>query len=518
MPVVPPTRSKKLRRPDQDPIQWKLTKQNEKTIQSTVIKPQRAYANSTIDVGKAFVALLSNQSNKKDKIHAIIQDINHLHATLAFSPKMFVGFAIDQASDLTVLLQVYYELSIQLEILALPLRLILSCIEDLDEPLCELFFVHEEIGEAYIKAMDETMMNNFFVQDGKLFLEWSASMKRERVNRFKYILSNYSETMRKDQCMNQLLRLRTTSFDDFSKHLYRELRKTKELIFMPSKISTKQADTMMTKSIVFDLFSEWFYEYNSQSNLKLVEYAIEVCVIKNDNKQSASDICLIFHTFSALCKRLSMEGKDVLRISDIIAVLNDEVNKLLEGDHPEGLSVILTLAQIAFDQMCNTVGYSFAQWFDTTFVNTSTSILNKRMGTIFIKILQQFLPYEIPSVLQTYGKALQHCTTLNNASVYFSAVKRRLLELGVDSSFRHYPQTLKLPIQSTILSVDDEVTEVIQQYRKRNAIPQSLLSSSVFKRQWFDNTFVPKLLSWNGQDIAARDALIEALRQAKKIR
>lgn len=52
---------------------------------------------------------------------------------------------------------------------------------------------------------------------------------------------------------------------------------------MPSKISTKQADTMMTKSLVFDLFSEWFYEYNSQSNLKLVEYAIEVCVINNDN-------------------------------------------------------------------------------------------------------------------------------------------------------------------------------------------------------------------------------------------
>lgn len=61
-----------------------------------------------------------------------------------------------------------------------------------------------------------------------------------------------------------------------------------------------------------------------------------------------------------------MEGKDVLRISDIIAVLNDGVNKLLEGDHPEGLSVILTLAQIAFDQMCNTVGYSFAQWFDVS--------------------------------------------------------------------------------------------------------------------------------------------------------
>lgn len=108
-------------------------------------------------------------------------------------------------------------------------------------------------------------------------------MKRERVNRFKYILSSYAETMRKDQCMTQLLRLRTTSFDDFGKHLYRELRKMKELIFMPSKVSTKQADTMTTKALVFDLFAEWFYEYNSQSSLKLVEYAIKVCVMNNDN-------------------------------------------------------------------------------------------------------------------------------------------------------------------------------------------------------------------------------------------
>lgn len=161
------------------------------------------------------------------------------------------------------------------------------------------------------------------------------------------------------------------------------------------------------------------------------------------------------------------------------------------------------------------------------------------MGTVFIKILHHSLPYEIPSVLQIYGKALQHCTTLNNASNYCSAVKRSLLELGVkiqiyswfwlwshkriiaiqvDSSFRNYPQTLKLPIQSTLLSVDDEIAEVIQQYRKRNAIPQSLLSSSVFRRQWFDNTFVPKLLSWNGPDMVAKDALIEALKQAKKFR
>ncbi|CAO3652088.1 unnamed protein product [Mucor hiemalis] len=366
--------------------------------------------------------------------------------------------------------------------------------------------------------MEEAMLIEFFMQDGKLFLEWSAPMKRERVNRFKYILSNYAETMRKDQCMTQLLRLRETTVDDISRHLSRELRKTKELIFMPSKVSTKQADTMTTKALVLDLISAWFYEYNPKSSLKLVDYTIKVYIMNNDNKQSALDTSLVFHVFNAICKRLSMEGKDVVRISDIIAVLNDGVIKLLEGDHPEGLNVVLTLAQTAFEQMCNTVGYTYANWFETTFVNANTSILNKRMGTIFMNVLHQSIPYEIPSVLQIHGRALQHCTTLNNANNYVSAVKRRLLELGVDSSFRNYPQALKLPIQSTLLSVEDEVGEVIQQFKKRNAIPQSLLSSSVFKRQWFNNTFVPMLLSWSGPDIVSRDALIEALRQAKKIR
>jgi hypothetical protein len=66
----------------------------------------------------------------------------------------------------------YYEISIQLDILALSTRFILSQITDLDEPLCELFFIHENIGEGYIKARDEIMLNNFFIQDGTLFLDW----------------------------------------------------------------------------------------------------------------------------------------------------------------------------------------------------------------------------------------------------------------------------------------------------------------------------------------------------------
>jgi hypothetical protein len=41
------------------------------------------------------------------------------------------------------------------------------------------------------------------------------------------------------------------------------------------------------------------------------------------------------------------------------------------------------------------------------------------------------LPYELDSVLQIHGKALLNCTTVPNASIYVTATRKRLLELGV---------------------------------------------------------------------------------------
>lgn len=92
-----------------------------------------------------------------------------------------------------------------------------------------------------------------------------------------------------------------------------------------------------------------------------------------------------------------------------------------------------------------------------------------------------------------------------------------LLLFKVDSSFKSYPQSLRLPIQSILVEVEDEVSDAVQQFIKRDSIPQSLLTASVFKRQWFTSTFLPKLMSWNGPEINARDKLIDALKSTKKI-
>jgi hypothetical protein len=108
-------------------------------------------------------------------------------------------------------------------------------------------------------------------------------MKREKTKRFMYILSNYANTMRKDQCLTQLLKLDTASVEDVTKHYFIQLKKTKELVFIPSKVSTKQADTMTAKSPVFKLISLWFYEFESDSTIKLTEYALKMYCSSFDN-------------------------------------------------------------------------------------------------------------------------------------------------------------------------------------------------------------------------------------------
>ena len=65
--------------------------------------------------------------------------------------------------------------------------------------------------------------------------------------------------------------------------------------------------------------------------------------------------------------------------------------------------------------------------------------------------------------------------------------------------------------------VEDEVSDAVQQYIKRDAIPQSLLSAYVFKKQWFLSTFLPKLLSPHAPYMKGKKELIEALVSSKKI-
>ncbi|KAG2237817.1 hypothetical protein INT48_002118 [Thamnidium elegans] len=505
MPKIPVTREIFLKRLDQDNIQWTLTNYHEKIEHCNVHVPSDVTL-TTIDIAKKFIKLMNNTNNKQAKIDEIVKDIKRLYNTVSFSTRMFIDYVIEQVSNMTSLLITYYEVSVQLDVLALSTRALLTHIPQIDELLCELFYYQDKVGEAYIQALDEKTLNEIFVQDGKQFLNWSGLMKEENIRRLLCILKYYTKTMKKDQCLNLLLRLQTITTEDVNKRYLGLIERAKEFIFVPNKMSTKQSDTFIIKAPVLQFLSTWFSEFEYDSTLKLSEFTLNVIFSSTESNEHAFDISLLLYIYNIGCKQLSLDGKDVTQINDIIEILNSASTKSLEQDSSGALAAILTFAQFTFEQMHEAIGYTYPSWF-------------QKLNTVFINIMQQLIPYELASVLQIHGKALHGCFNIPNADVYVSAVKKRLLELGVDSMFKKYPQSMKIPVQSSTVIIEDDISNILSQFMLRGeAVPHSLLSASVFRRAWFISTFLPKLFSWDNQsEIKARDKLIEALRKDKKI-
>lgn len=77
-----------------------------------------------------------------------MQDIKLLHQKISFSSRTFIDYVTENASSIMRLLQVYYEVSERLDVLALPTKSLLSSITDLDEPLCELLMYHEDVAKG----------------------------------------------------------------------------------------------------------------------------------------------------------------------------------------------------------------------------------------------------------------------------------------------------------------------------------------------------------------------------------
>lgn len=67
---------------------------------------------------------------------------------MSFSTRAFIQYVIEHSLNLTRLLQKYYIVSIELDIFALTTRCLLAYMPELDDPLCELFSNHENIGQG----------------------------------------------------------------------------------------------------------------------------------------------------------------------------------------------------------------------------------------------------------------------------------------------------------------------------------------------------------------------------------
>ncbi|CEP14355.1 hypothetical protein [Parasitella parasitica] len=442
MPFIPATRKRTLAKPQEDKIQWNITKGHYKK-QCREIASARKHptpALTTVYIASKFVQFLYNTREENVKLDQFALEITSLYRSVAFSSEQFNKIISDQVINAVRLLEYYYKLFARLKVLALSLSSILKHIENLDSALVELISYDEYIA-AYIPHLSDEMLDEFFEKDGMQLTDWSSSIKISNARRLHLILDHYAASMTSDQLKNILVRL-------MSFH----------------KVHPKNGD-----------------------------------------------------------ENLRIRGDDVLHIFDIIGAINNAAKQSLQKDDPYDMCVILTLAQITLEHMHASVGYTYASWFESLFIKKTSAILDKRTSTMFIKILQQIILYELPSVLQIHGRALIDCATIPNSQLYVSNARKRLLELGLDRQLKCYPISLKTPLRLDIISENnagkgDEIGDIIQQFiHKDNTIPVSLLHAHVFKKQWFMSTFLPALLDWKGENMEGRNNLMVALKKMNKI-
>ncbi|KAI9493833.1 hypothetical protein BDB00DRAFT_357880 [Zychaea mexicana] len=198
----------------------------------------------------------------------------------------------------------------------------------------------------------------------------------------------------------------------------------------------------------------------------------------------------------------------------------------------------------------------------------STHLHTARMGQQFLEFLESLVSSDIPAVLQMHGKVLQGDRHLP-VQKFISAVKTRLMELGLDQSLRTHPTSIYQPVQITqqqqqqqdryhhhqagtnnhhlgiggssssgisknaaasgngnshygagnMATQEKTVETILTSFQKSGLIPKSLLEDAIFRPLWFKKTFLPALLQWQGNSdlLLARDQLMAALKERKKI-
>jgi hypothetical protein len=109
-----------------------------------------------------------------------------------------------------------------------------------------------------------------------------------------------------------------------------------------------------------------------------------------------------------------VDGRDVVRISDIIETLNEAAIHSLERDDSGELAVIVTLAQFALEHMHATVGYTYAHWFDVKYHKSISQ--NMQLKTLFFfLVIGYFYQSKDFGTNQTYGFDLYQDSSANAA-------------------------------------------------------------------------------------------------------
>ncbi|KAG1452696.1 hypothetical protein G6F56_007751 [Rhizopus delemar] len=503
MPRIVSTRDIKLNKFQNDNVQWLLTRHHSKHCFSKTDQPlysNHKDSNDTLDIAQKLLDML--QSNNRDLLSVLAQEVRQLYKKLKFSSKTCVDYLVrnTKESKTASLLELYYLLSTQLrDTLALRLKLILQDLSQtiLDRALYELLDKREEAAKAYIAHLSSEQLNYFFLLDINHFLEWSLTIETEKTKRLFYVLNQYQTN--REACLNRILFInQLTDQEPIPIVYYKAIEKTKRR-FLSNRYQENDKD------LVLEYLSCWFFEFDHNSNLNITEFTTRSLQSAFAiDSHTIPDITVLFYIYSSGCKKLVAEDKDTLRIFDIMDSITKAILVLLdESTDFGGLGILLAFAQLTLHHIQTDLSYP--TWFENTFISPKTSQLTKKMYTVFLKMLEEMLPYELPSILQIHA---------------------RLLELGVDNSLKRYPTGFKTPLQrmsstTAPTAIQDEVASAIDQFiKKEGSIPTGLLQNFVFRRQWFIATFLPALFSWKSADSKKNDAklnLIRALKEKGKI-
>ncbi|ORZ21635.1 hypothetical protein BCR42DRAFT_407976 [Absidia repens] len=314
---------------------------------------------------------------------------------------------------------------------------------------------------------------------------------------------------------------------------------TKSDTLLNQEMTDLEVDLLLQKNVI------WLSEADEENNMGPASSTIFTFLMGQYSKGKVPNMRLLYGVFGKHCAALVETGLDTTEIVTILEIAHQLILEHLQGP-TDVIALLMSLVQIALHHMASLLPY--AQWFQTTFVNSSSTILkSKHQYQLWLKHMETMIPYEMTTVLQIHAKALMDSAIYTQASRYITSVKAKLLALGVDAALRYYPSRLDTPLLSDLISPScgdiggsiskgklggsgnnhivkyrpAELQKLMDRYGDTETVPQSLWEDSIFRPKWFKQTFLPALMiDWKPTDtltLTRRAHMIKSFQRKGKV-
>ncbi|KAG0165206.1 hypothetical protein DFQ30_008837 [Apophysomyces sp. BC1015] len=279
---------------------------------------------------------------------------------------------------------------------------------------------------------------------------------------------------------------------------------------------------LTSRALALVVFARWFREFTDTK--EAWPDFLDVTLRKGQEDGFLNPTWV--YVFSIGCKGLGQTEQGVVQA---VAIMDSLANILTEhlsnnsqnNNDTRQIIMALTFVQIALYYTGDLLGLDYVKWFQSMFVHPETTCLSSEtMGRIWIEVLEQLIPYDMPALLQIHSKALTGHPTLS-VHAYLGDAKARILELGFDSSARRYPTSMIHPVVSSERTGQrEDLQSLIEEFARTKTIPRTLWEDSIFRARWFKMTFLPALFSWTPSTatlLQAKTLLVAELKNKGKI-